>query len=319
MVNDFQPLVSICCITYNHENYIKDAIEGFLVQKTDFPIEIIIRDDASTDKTADIVRLYQAEHPNLISTIFHTKNQYSLGIRPFPEVFMKASGKYIALCEGDDYWTDPLKLQKQVDFLESHPEFAICCHGVTFKYEDERPDHYGGFLRPKRNEYSIRDLCIVGFISTCSTVFRNHLFEEIPQELRNLAMGDWAVHILNAEHGKIWFIDKNMATYRVHGSGVWTRMDPIKKKKKVIEAYFKINKYLGRKYEKEIMTGVWGYWLKIAEISAGQGSYKQARRYYWKCIRNINYKGKFSYNLLIKDFIKIHFPALIKHGTELNV
>lgn len=115
------PLVSICCTTYNHGKFIQDAIEGFLMQKTNFPIEIIIHDDASTDNTATIVKQYAEKHPGLIITILQTINQYSQGIKPWPNfVFPKARGKYIALCEGDDYWTDPLKLQKQVDFLEGN-------------------------------------------------------------------------------------------------------------------------------------------------------------------------------------------------------
>lgn len=110
------PLVSICCITYNQENYIRDAIEGFLMQRTTFPIEIIIHDDASTDNTAKVVNEFAEKHPDLIVPIYQTINQYSQGIKPWPNfVFPRARGKYIALCEGDDYWTDPLKLQKQVD------------------------------------------------------------------------------------------------------------------------------------------------------------------------------------------------------------
>src|SRR5690554_6580680 len=120
------PLVSICCITYNHEKYIRDAIEGFLMQKTTFPVEILIHDDASTDKTAQIVKEYAENHSDLIITIFQTENQYSQGIKPWPNfVFPRARGKYIALCEGDDYWTDPLRLQKQVGFLEGNEEYGL--------------------------------------------------------------------------------------------------------------------------------------------------------------------------------------------------
>jgi len=120
------PIVSICCITYNHEKYIRDAIEGFLMQKTNFTFEILIHDDASTDKTAEIVREYEQKYPQLIKPIYQTENQYSKGINPGVEfLFPRARGKYIALCEGDDYWIDPLKLQKQVDFLEANPEFGL--------------------------------------------------------------------------------------------------------------------------------------------------------------------------------------------------
>ena len=112
-------LVSICCITYNHEKYIRDAIEGFLMQKTDFPFEVLIHDDASTDGTADIIREYETKYPDIIKPIYQTENQYSKGIKISATYnYPRAKGKYIALCEGDDYWIDPYKLQKQVDFLE---------------------------------------------------------------------------------------------------------------------------------------------------------------------------------------------------------
>ena len=131
------PLLSICCITYNHENFIRQALDGCLMQQTNFPIEIIIHDDASTDNTANIIREYQGKHPHLIKTILQRENQYSaMGFGFISNVFKEAQGKYIALCEGDDYWTDPLKLQKQVDFLEANPDFAICFHNAVVINED---------------------------------------------------------------------------------------------------------------------------------------------------------------------------------------
>ena len=126
------PTVSISCITYNHEKYIKDAITGFLMQKTDFPIEIVISDDCSTDSTLSIVQDYCRSHPDQIRLMANERN---IGVVPkFSQAIGACKGKYIALCEGDDYWIDPLKLQKQVDFLEAHPECSICCHKVLMKY-----------------------------------------------------------------------------------------------------------------------------------------------------------------------------------------
>ena len=125
------PLVSICCITYNHAPFIKKCLDGFLMQETSFPIEILIHDDASSDGTDTIVREYAERYPDLIFPLYETENQYSKGKSSVMDIvynYSRAKGKYIAYCEGDDYWTDPLKLKKQVDFMEAHPDYSVCFH-----------------------------------------------------------------------------------------------------------------------------------------------------------------------------------------------
>mgnify|MGYP000882014727 CR=1 FL=1 len=134
------PLVSICSITYNHEPFIRECLEGFLMQKTTFPVEIIIHDDASTDKTAEIIKEYELKYPNLFKPIYQVENQFSKkqGSIYARFVYPKVIGKYIALCEGDDYWIDPLKLQKQVDFLEANPEYVLTSHQYAiYDYEKQ--------------------------------------------------------------------------------------------------------------------------------------------------------------------------------------
>ena len=126
------PLVSISCITYNHEPYIVQALNGFLMQKTSFPFEVLVHDDASTDRTADIIREYEKKFPKIIKPIYQKENQYSKGFTAVTATwnFPRAQGKYIALCEGDDYWIDENKLQIQVDFLERNPEYTMCFHNA---------------------------------------------------------------------------------------------------------------------------------------------------------------------------------------------
>lgn len=130
-MSEKEPLVSICCLTYNHAKYVRQCIDGFLMQKTSFPIEILVHDDASTDGTDVILQEYESKYPNIIFPIYETENKYSNGYRGRMDIvfnYSRARGKYIASCEGDDYWTDPMKLQKQVDFMESHPEYSVCFH-----------------------------------------------------------------------------------------------------------------------------------------------------------------------------------------------
>ena len=125
------PLVSICCLTYNHAPFIRNCIDGFIAQQTDFPIEILVHDDASTDGTDGIVREYADKYPEIIFPLFEEENQYSRGYAGKMDIefnYSRARGKYIAYCEGDDYWTDPSKLQRQVDFMEAHPDYSVCFH-----------------------------------------------------------------------------------------------------------------------------------------------------------------------------------------------
>ena len=127
-------MVSVICNTYNHGPYVRDALEGFVTQQTNFPFEVLVHDDASTDNTADIIREYEAKYPEIIKPIYQTENQYSQKVR-IDRTFQipRITGKYVAVCEGDDYWTDPMKLQKQVDFLESHPDYSLCACSTVWQ------------------------------------------------------------------------------------------------------------------------------------------------------------------------------------------
>lgn len=138
-----RPLVSICCVTYNHAPFIRKCLDGFLMQETSFPIEILIHDDASTDGTDGIIMEYSEKYPDLFYPLFESENQYSLGHQNEMDFYnyRRARGKYIAYCEGDDYWTDPHKLQKQVDFMEFHPDYSVCFHRCKYYNDYDRTYH----------------------------------------------------------------------------------------------------------------------------------------------------------------------------------
>lgn len=216
--------LSVCVVAYNHAPYIAQALDGFLMQKTDFPFQVIVGDDASTDGTTEIIRRYAEQHPDVIKPIFHPQN-----IGAFDNsmsVYRAAQTPYVALCDGDDYWTDPDKLQMQIDFLDSHPDFALCFHPVAVRHEDEDlPDSRippDGFLFPKKG-MGLEDLLESNFMQTNSVVYRWR-FNQDPLSLipHGIAPGDWFIHLLHAETGKIGFIDRTMAVYRRHATGIWT-------------------------------------------------------------------------------------------------
>jgi glycosyltransferase involved in cell wall biosynthesis len=212
-----EPLVSICCTAYNQEAFISDAIEGFLMQKTDFPFEILIHDDASADGTAEIIKKYQEDHPELIRAIYQEKNQYSQGVYPEFIVTELARGKYIAWCEGDDYWIDPYKLQKQADFLETHPEYVmISNNALNIREEEEYKIAHLIKRESKPYDFTTRDLMIKNRCITLTVMYRNGLVKEYPPIFFESTGTDRRFYILLTLHGKGYVSPDVVGVYRTH-------------------------------------------------------------------------------------------------------
>lgn len=218
------PLVSVCMITYNHANYIAQAIEGVIKQKTCFPIQIVIADDCSTDETRDIIERYAQKN----SSITFLTREKNIGMMPnLIDAMSICTGDYLAFCEGDDFWTDPQKLQKQVDFLEGHPDYAICAHNLTIVRADGKS--LNEFVRPENTEmqYDMHDLADKNMLATASCIYRNnftsgHCPTGFPEWILKVKIGDYCLHMLAARHGKIKYFPEAMGSYRLHGGGVWT-------------------------------------------------------------------------------------------------
>lgn len=222
MSNQNDILVSICSLTYNQAPYIRQCLDGFLMQKTNFKFEIIIHDDCSNDGTTDIVREYAERYPDIIVPIIQTVNQYQNGNKRILASFVYpvARGKYIALCEGDDYWTDPLKLQKQVDFLESHPDYSMCFHRATILKEMENQENYLMCHDIEDREYNPNELFAVWKVPTASIVARRDVVNIENKGAERILNGD-IVHVLNcAKLGKIRGMSDNMSVYRLQSTGV---------------------------------------------------------------------------------------------------
>ena len=219
------PLVSIVCNTFNQANFIKDAIEGFLLQKTTFPVEILIHDDASTDGTSGIVREYEARYPKLIKPLYQSENQYSKGIRIAPSFqFPRSRGKYIALCEGDDYWTDPLKLQKQFDVLEQQPAFSFCVHDAYTQDSHGRKKLFTVNLNQSSNVFGAREIIRVKgqFAPTASYFFRSSIREKLPNWAYTAPVVDLLFEMYAMKVGRGIYLNENMCVYRIFALNSWT-------------------------------------------------------------------------------------------------
>ncbi len=203
--------VSICCITYNHQPYIHKCIEGFLMQQTNFKFEVLIHDDASTDNTANIIREYESKYPEIIKPIYQIENQYSKGIHVSSTFnFSRVKGKYIAICEGDDYWTDPYKLQKQVDFLDNHPDYFMCVHNAMVHNHLTNQKYL--FNKKKIKEsLAVKDVILrPWFTPTASFLFRREGFDFPDWKGVN---GDMQVLFSNITKGKLHYDNSSMSVY----------------------------------------------------------------------------------------------------------
>lgn len=220
--------VTVSLITYNHAPFVAQAIESVLMQQTRFDFELLIGEDDSTDGTRQIATDYQARYPDRIRLFLNDrKNVVYVNGKPtgqwnFANNLRNSRGEYIALLDGDDYWTSPLKLQKQVDFLESNRDCALCFHNVRILDEADPARQEYHHTKPMRAKYGIEDVLRGNFMQTCSVMFRSRLFEDLPSWFFKCPMGDWPLHVLNAQHGRIGYLDEVMAVYRKHGQGAWS-------------------------------------------------------------------------------------------------
>ena len=261
-------LVSISCITYNHAKYIRSTIEGFLIQKTTFPFEIIIHDDASTDGTDLIIKEYELKYPDLIFPVYQTQNQWSRGIKRIlmTFVFPNCKGKYVAFCEGDDYWTDPYKLQKQVDFLEENEDYGLVHTEYDILVEEAEEikkiacyHHITNEVIPVGNV--LKALVKQNFIATVTVVARKNIIDQYVNNLpiKNIfrfTQGDYPLWLYFAGQSKIGYIKSSTSTYRVLESSLSHSNQKGKKIAFLLNEY-KIKIAFLRKYRITDLTIYW--------------------------------------------------------------
>ncbi len=221
--------VSIICNTYNHEKYIKQALRSIVDQKTNFKYEVLVHDDASTDKTAEIIREFEKEYPDVIKPIYQAENQYSQGVSVNKKFqYPRTKGKYVAICEGDDYWTDERKLQKQFDFLETHEDYVLVAHGG--KKVSEENEFISEFVIDKVDYEKGEVINHLSCFPTASMFYRASAWKNNEKFVNIIATYDYAVKAVLSTEGKVHVIPESMSAYRVASKGSWT--ERIEKKSK---------------------------------------------------------------------------------------
>lgn len=250
--------VSVICLTYNHEKHIARALDGFVNQKTDFAFEVLVHDDCSTDATVDIIRDYAEQYPDIIKPILQTVNQYSQGVWIDRDIVAPLTkGVYVAYCEGDDYWSDPNKLQKQYDFLSTHPDYSACAHKTVFHNLGTGEDYPVPAIRKDR-DYSLEEITMVGgsIFGTNSFMVRREVVVDMPDCFRISGFSDFQLFVYAAMEGKVHCLNAAMSVYNVGVAGSWTQQMMRSKERRIqhcrtfIQLIGQIDDYYQGKYHK---------------------------------------------------------------------
>ncbi|PLX87864.1 MAG: glycosyl transferase family 2 [Desulfuromonas sp.] len=236
-------VVSVSCVSFNHEKYIKDALDGVLAQKTNFAFELLIHDDASTDSTQKIINEYSLKYANIVKPLLQKENIFSKGRRPSLENFKRANGKYISLCDCDDYWINENKLQKQVDFLDQNEDFVIVGHDSLSIDSNQIVLNSSTLPERARRDFSGEDMIRLNcWLPTVSWVFRNVVDLNVPE----------IIHVRNADnfytsimgfYGKSKFLEGNYSVYRRHEGGVWAKINDDLKLMYHVHTYIMLSMY----------------------------------------------------------------------------
>ena len=261
---DGEVMVSVVCLAYNHEKYIRHTLEGFVSQKTSFPFEVVIHDDASKDNTAAIIREYAEKYPNIIRPIYQTQNQHSQK-KPIHKLYTipLVRGKYVALCEGDDYWTDTQKLQKQFDIMENNPDYSICTHKIQEILESgEKTDRYRPNISLIEGKISVGDFLKIQKhypFQTASYFMKASLWKSLiqdPPTFRRAAdVGDEPMLLYMLAHGDLYYLPDCMSVYRVCSIGSWSYQNQndfsrkAKHAQKMYEMMCLYDEYTNHKYD----------------------------------------------------------------------
>jgi glycosyltransferase involved in cell wall biosynthesis len=278
--------LSVAMVTYNHEKYIGQAIESILAQKVNFEYEIVIGEDCSTDGTRAVVREFQRRYPDRIRLLFRDHNVGAN--RNFAESIEACQGEYLAILDGDDYWMATDKLQKQIDFLDAHPECAICCGRARPLHADTQDfdTKWNDLPSCPAGTYAVEDILKANFVMPCTAVLRRCLIGPFPKWFFEMKLGDWPLCAMVARYGEIELMDGVMAAYRVHQGGVWSSMPQDTRSEESLRMLKALNKELQYAYSDTIREVIASMHLSLISISRSNGRRKETAKHFLNYIRD---------------------------------
>lgn len=295
-------VVSVSITTFNHAPYIRAAVEGVLAQQTSFPIELIIGDDCSTDGTREILAEYAGHHADRIRLVLPLHNLGGGGVPMFAATMQDVRGRYVAMLDGDDYWTSPHKLESQVAHLETHPECSMCYHDVLVIQED-------GSAPPRRHNPQAPTLPITAAkllarcdVASCSPMFRRESILPLPTWFKDLRVGDLPLYVFAAEHGRIDFLDEVMGVWRLHPHGEWGGLDAAGQQLLIAEMHERFDVASGGRYGDMLRPLIREAWYEAALHQSAMGRHRDAWRSATRVLR-LPFQRKPSLQYLFKQLV----------------
>ena len=316
------PLLTVASVTFNHENYISESLDGILMQETDFPFEIIVHDDCSTDNTAKIIEEYAKKFPTIIKPILQKENQYSKGVKVFTFIEEKILGEYVAICEGDDYWIDPNKLQIQLDEMRKVENCNLSFHSAIVVWEDKSKKD--GIISKQANSNKIFTTSEVikgdgGFCPTVSLIYKKEIGENLPEWYSKAPFGDYFMQILGSVRGGALYIDRSMAVYRGNTPGSWSEgRSKVETREKQVKQLMKtmdeMDRYFDNKFHPEIMQIKSHWYYELARAYLQNNDFKKFNQTISKSYHMAEKKSK---KLLLNFYLR-NFPLLLQYMGKLN-
>lgn len=302
--------LSVLITTYNHEAYIAQALDSILMQQTDFDFDIVLVDDCSTDRTREIVAGYQARHPERFRLIMPDQSADDQGLRLFFDALQSVQSDYIAMLDGDDFWTSPHKLQKQVAFLDAHPSCSMCFHNVRCFYEDGSQPEYDYTVAGYRQFSGLADMVRQNVVAGCSPVLRRTAIARMPGWMYGEDWADWTIYLLCAQHGPVGYLDETLGAYRIHRRGMWSGHDEVRRFEMVLDFYTRLDRYTQGAHSRTIRAARAWIYHRIALAYELDGKIEEAKASIRQSYRRRRTPGELLDPATLNTTARLYLPAL---------